>query len=183
MKVKRKGCYWWSDDFKDYDQAAGTWHTDLSEKVVAKVAEATMLYGVNPEWYIRTLTNPYDFVIRQKIKGGQEGYIGKNKAQGTTRYFVSNYGSEFKIIRPPKGPVGAFKRKNGITDALYNTVLAQVGDKWDERIHTKNQSRYEATESTIKSGFKVTDCCNMDDFNWENLNYDYYLEEVRKILI
>lgn len=182
-KVKRKGCYWWSDDFKDYDQAAGVWHTDLSEKVVAKVAEATMLYGVNPEWYIRTLTNPYDFVIRQKIKGGQEGYIGKDKAQGTTRYFVSNYGSEFKIVRPPKGPVGTFKRKNGITDALYNTVLAQVGDKWDERIHTKNQSRYEATESTIKSGFKVTECCNMDDFNWENLNYDYYLEEVEKILI
>ena len=48
-KVKRKGCYWWSDDFKDYGVGPGVWHTDLSEKVVAKVAEATILYDMNPE--------------------------------------------------------------------------------------------------------------------------------------
>ena len=119
-KTERKGAYWWSDNWKDYDAGPGHWHTDLSMMVVPKVAEAVMLHGGNPEWYLRTMTDPFDFMMRQKIIGAQKGFIGGQETQKTVRYYVSTKGSEFKVIRPAPGPVGQYKRKPKLTDKFFN---------------------------------------------------------------
>lgn len=183
-KIKRKGAYWFAESWKDYDSGAGMWHTDQSMVVVPKVAEAVMLHGVNAEWYIRTMKDPFDFMLRQKIKGEQKGFIGGKETQKTVRYYVSKAGSEFKVVRPAAGPVGQFKRKNKLTDKFFNEVMSEIGpDVWDARIHTGNKSRYEDTVSKVCSGYLVKDCCDASKFTWEDLDYDFYLAEIEKLVI
>ena len=183
-KTKRKGAYWWSNNWKDYDAGPGHWHTDLSMMVVPKVAEAVMLHGVNAEWYLRTMTDPFDFMMRQKIKGEQKGFIGGQETQKTVRYYVSKAGSDFKVIRPAAGPVGQFKRKNKLTDKFFDEVMKEIGpDVWDARIHTGNKSKYEDTTSKVCAGYLVKDCCDASKFDWNDLDYDFYLTEIEKIII
>lgn len=183
-KVKRKGTYWYAKEWKDYDEAAGNWHKDLSMMVVPKVAEAVMLYGVNPEWYIRTMVDPFDFMLRQKIKGAQKGYVGDKETQKTMRYYVSKAGEPFKVVRPAPGPVGQFKRKPKVSEKLFNEVMKEIGNGvWDARIHTGNKSKYEDTTSKVCSGFLVKDCCDSKQFNWDDVDYDFYLAEIEKLII
>lgn len=50
----------------------------------------------------------------------------------------------------PTGTIGDYKRKNGLTDQEYLSVLNTIPKgQWDERIHTKNKSRYEMVERSI----------------------------------
>ena len=35
--------------------------------------------------------------------------------------------------------VGCYKRKNGVTEAEYNRVMAETGGQWDERVCTSNK--------------------------------------------
>lgn len=189
-KKKRKGKYWFGESWKDYDEGPGHWHTDQSMTVVAKVAEQVMLYGHNPEFILRTMTDPFDFMMRQKIKGEQKGFIGARETQKTVRYYVSKAGEPFKVIRPASGPVGQYKRKNKLTDKFFETVLKEIGlGVWDERIHTgkagkpETQGRYEDTESKVCSGYLVKDCCDSKRFDWKDVDYDFYLAEIEKIII
>lgn len=183
-KVKRKGRYWWSNDWKDYDAGPGMWHTDQSMMVVPKVAEAVMLHGVNPEWYLRTMTDPFDFMMRQKIKGEQKGFIGGQETQKTVRYYVSKAGQPFTVVRPSPGPVGQYKRKSKLTDKFFESVMAEIGpDVWDARIHTGNKSKYEDTTSKVCAGYLVKDCCDASKFDWNDVDFDFYLAEIEKIII
>lgn len=187
--VKRIGKYWWSNDWKDYDAAAGKWHTDVSMMIVPKVAEQVMLHGHDPLTLLKMSRNPFDFMIRQKIKGQQIGYIGATETQKTVRYYVSTAGEPMTVIRPPSGPLGAYKRKAKIPDSLYNSVLQEVGANWDARIHVgkankpDTQTRYENTTTNIQKGFLVKDCCLASNFNWSDVDYSFYLQEIEKIII
>ena len=102
----------------------------------------------------------------------------------TTRYYVSTKGGVGKKIASPKGTIGEYKRRNGLSDAEYNAIRAQVpAGVWDERIHTKNKSKYEAVETSIESG-RLIKCCNdASDFCWEDVDFDYYIAEVKKLVI
>lgn len=183
-KIKRKGCYWYAESWEDYDEATGHWHTDNSQMVVAKIAEKVMTDGWNPEALLRIHRDPFDFMIRQKVKGGQKCFIGDTETQKTCRYYVTTNGEPMKTIKPPAGPYGEFKRKPKITDALYNSVIAEIGKGvWDSRIHTKNESKYEDVVSFVKAGYLVTDTSDAKNFEWSNIDYKYYLEEIEKIVI
>lgn len=183
-KTKRKGCYWYANDWAEYGDGPGHWHTDLSMMVVPKVAEAVMLHGVNPEWYLRTMTDPFDFMMRQKIKGEQKGFIGGQETQKTVRYYVSKAGQPFTVVRPSPGPVGQYKRKSKLTDKFFESVMAEIGpDVWDARIHTGNKSKYEDTTSKVCAGYLVKDCCDASKFDWNDVDFDFYLAEIEKIII
>lgn len=187
--VKRIGKYWYANKWEDYDSAAGKWHTDVSMMIVPKIAEQVMLYGHDPMMLLKMATNPFDFMIRQKIVGQQKGYIGSTETQKTVRYYVSKAGEAMTVVRPPSGELGAYKRKAKITDKLYNDVLKEVGSNWDARIHVgkagkpDTQTKYEFTTSKVQSGWKVKDCCKSINFNWQDLDYEFYLQEINKILI
>ena len=71
MSIKRIGAYWYAEKWEDYDAAAGKWHTDLSMMVVPKIAERVMLYGEDPMQLLKSHTDPFDFMIRQKVQGKQ----------------------------------------------------------------------------------------------------------------
>ena len=57
-----------------------------------------------------------------------------------------------------------------------------AGTPWDARIHTGNKSRHEQRELGISVGWKVMECADADDFNWSQLNYEYYIQEAEKLV-
>ena len=188
--VKRKGRYWYAEKWSDYDSGNGHWHTDNSQHVVAKVAEQVMLHGYDPRFVLHTMKDPFDFMIREKIIGAQKGFIGGKETQRTVRYYVSTKGEEFKVIKPAPGPVGQYKRKSKLTDKFFSEVMAEIGPNvWDPRVHTgkagkpETQKKYEDVKSSVKAGFLVKDCCDARAFDWSDVDYNYYLEEVNKIII
>ena len=80
--------------------------------------------------------------------------------------------------------------KNKLTDKFFNEVMAEIGpDRWDERVHVgkankpETQTKYTDTISSVCSGYLVEDCCDASRFNWNNVDYDFYLAEIEKIVI
>ncbi len=190
-KLKIKGAYWTPDPLNYAasisEASPPCWHKDLGGVVIQRAAVAAMVHDVPPEDYIRACSNPYDFMLRVKADrssqlwlGGQQG----RQVQNNTRYYVSTSGESLIKISPPSGPLGQYKRRNGVTDVEFNRIAATLApDQHDERIHTKNRSRYEQRETNIEAGWKVTECNNAARFNFANVNYDYYIAEARKLII
>lgn len=180
-KVKRKGAYWYPIEAGDYD---GVWNKDFSNMSAQKGAEACMVHDARPEDAVRLITDPFDFMLRYKTPGGARLYIGDKEQLRTVRYYVSKTGRPMKKVAIPKGEIGAYKRKNKISDAEFKRVTDEIPKgSWDERIHTKNKSTYEMTTTSIESGWLVKECNKASDFNWMDVDYDYYSEEIKKLLI
>ena len=36
--------------------------------------------------------------------------------------------------------------------------------------------------NSIEKGYLVTECNDVNDFSWDNINYDYYVAETEKIV-
>lgn len=187
-KYKLKGAYWHPDPF-DYAESISKasppcWYKDLGNIVSIRAANAAMLHGIDPEAYIRAHSDPFDFMCRVKVERGSNLYLGGQPIQGTTRYYVARSGSPMTKVSPPKGEIGAFKRANKISDQDFNRVMAEIGPGvWDERIHTKNKSKYEMVTTAIEAGWKIAECNDARNFHFDNVDYSYYLNEAKKLII
>lgn len=180
-KVKRKGAYWFPEKESDYD---GVWNKNFSNMISQRLADLTIRKGLNPEHLIRLSTDPFDFMLMYKTKGAAKVYIGDKVVSKTVRYYVSTKGEVMKKIAPPTGEHGQYKRKNKLTDDYFNKILNEIGPGvWDDRIHTKNKSKYTIAETRIEAGRLVKECNNMNNFNWLDVDFDYYVKEVEKLLI
>ncbi|MFM6929948.1 MAG: hypothetical protein ACKOX6_15870 [Bdellovibrio sp.] len=180
-KIKRKGAYWYPLEDKDYD---GVWNKDFSKLVVPKLAEQCLVHGWKPEQLIKLMTDPFDFMARYKTPSGASVYIGNRKMPKTVRYYVSKAGQPMKKISEPKGSIGQYKRAGGVSEATYEKVMAEIGPGvWDPRIHTKNKSKYEKVETSVESGYLVKECNKASDFNWADVDFDHYVEEIKKLII
>jgi hypothetical protein len=178
-KYKAKGTYWFPRSEKDYD---GVWNKDFSNMSRQKITEQCLLTGVAPEDIIRLVTNKFDFMLRYKTPGGSKVYIGGREMLKTVRYYVSLTGEPMRKVTPAKG-VG-FKRKNKLTNEYFNKILSEIPEgTWDARIHTGNKSVYKETVTSIESGYLVRQCNNASNFNFADLDYSYYLAEIRKLII
>lgn len=185
--LKLKGAYW-TPDALDYHNSISAaqppaWHKDLGNVVSVRAANAAMIHGVDPEHFIRMTTNPYDFMCRIKTKRADNLYWGHEESQRNTRYYVSNEGRELIKKSPPKGVEGAPKRANGITEAEYDRIMNETGGQWDERVCTKNKSKYETRVTKIQAGYNVQVCNDVKDFDFSTINYDWYINEARKLII
>lgn len=179
-KIKRKGAYWYPLEDKDYD---GVWNKDFSKMVVPKIAEQCLVHGWNPELMIKLCSDPFDFMSRYKTTSGSKVFIGDREMPKTVRYYVSKSGQPMKKISEAIGPVGEFKKANGVSDSEYQKVIAEIGrGVWDQRIHTKNKSKYEEREASIEAGFLVKECNDASKFNWDDVDFDHYVAEVKKLL-
>ena len=70
------------------------------------------------------------------------------------------------------------------TDEYFNSVMKEIGKGvWDERIHTKNKSVYGIVETSVQSGWKVKECNKASDFDWNDIDWRFYIEEAKKIII
>lgn len=187
-KAKRKGAYWYPEKFPDdiSNASPSAWYKDLGAQVVPRAADAAMRLGIDPRIYIYSRTDPFDFMLRAKATRGSQLYIGDKPTQRITRYYMAKNGAQLRKVSPPvAGAVpGGWKRKNGISDGEYYAILREIEPgAWDARIHTGNKSKYEDRETSLQSGWLVADCNRADQFDWKNLNYDWYIEEARKLII
>lgn len=188
-KLKQKGAYWHPDPF-DYAGSIGNssppaWHKDHSNIISTRAAVIAMVHGVDPAVVIRGHSDPYDFMLRAKVNRSDQLFIGDREVQKVTRYYVSTDGEPMVKVSPPVagGIEGRYKRANGVTKAEYERVMEANGWEWDETVCTKNRSKYTKRRTTIQSGWRVTECNDMATFRWDNLNYDYYIAEARKLVI
>lgn len=180
-KIKRKGAYWYPTNPEEY---SGVWNKDFSCLVVQKVIEQVLTKGWRTEDVVRMMTDPFDFMIRYKTPGGAKVYIGDKEMSKTVRYYVSKKGQPMKKVALPKGKIGQYKRKNKITDEVWNKVLAEIGeDVWDERIHNGKRSKYEEAVTSIESGYLLKECNVASDFDWTDVDFDYYIEHINRLKI
>lgn len=180
-KIKSKGAYWYPETDSDYD---GNWHKDMSGMVVQKAIRDVLIEGYNPEYVIRTMTDPYDFCMRYKTPKGANVFVGDKLCSKTVRYYVSTKGEAMVKKSKPKGNIGEYKRKSKITDREYNEILKQIPQgSWDPRIHTKAKTTYDIVETGIEAGRLVKVCNDISNFDFKDVDYDYYIKEVEKLII
>lgn len=174
MKVKRKGAY-------EYDLG---WHQNHSSLVVAKAAEAALVRGEDIRTFIENHDDVMDFMLRAKVPRSNRLVWGDEQIQNTSRYYISTDGDLLYKIMPAKGTPGEYKRANKITDDYFNTVTAEIGTGvWDERIHTKNKSKYEERRTDLNTGYTVQ---IMNDMKLlpavADINYDWYVIQAEKLV-
>lgn len=170
--VKRKGAY-------EYDLEMYKNHSAL---VVAKAAEACLLNGTNIKSFIENHEDIMDFMLRTKLPRTHNLEWGGEPVQNVSRYYVSTEGDILEKIMPAGGPLGQFKRKNGLLENEYQSILKEVGINWDERIHTKNKSVYEERRSGIHPKWTVQVCNDIRGCTFADINYDFYSQEAEKLV-
>lgn len=187
--LKQKGRLWHPDPL-NYTQSIAecqppAWHKDLGNVISVRAAVAAMVHGVDPAAYIRAHTNPYDFMCRAKVDRASRLEIDGKVIQSTSRYYVArNGGTMIKTSPPPADArIGAFKRKNGVTQAAYVAAMETCGWQWNAEVCTSNKSVYEDRRTGIQAGWKVVECNDVDDFDFNNVNYEYYVAEALKLII
>ena len=181
-KLKQKGAYWFPRKFPD--DLTGNWHKDYSAQVIIKAAVAHMVEGADIERFIYGHSDPFDFMCRAKVDRSSKLMIGDQEVQRITRYYVAHNGGPMRKISPPTGEPGTYRRKNGVSQFEYDTIMGQIAPgTWDERIHTKNKSKYETREMGIEAGYLVAECNEASRFDFSNLNYEWYVENAKKLVI
>lgn len=161
-KPKRKGAY-------AFDRA---WHQNHSMLIVPKAVSKYLLEGIHVEESLLSCRDIYDFCIRAKVARTHKLFYGGSPVQRITRYYASVDGKPLVKMIPSKGTIGHFKRARGVTGDYDDTV-------WQEGVHTKNKSTWKDTyHSVCKS---ATVCNKIVDFP-KDLDYDYYLNECKKLL-
>jgi len=188
LKLKTKGAYWTPDKFPDDIQNASptAWYKSFNADVSAKAAVAQMTGKATIEDFIKSWRVPFDFMLREKAQRGHVLYIGDKPQQRVTRYYVARNGQPMRKVMPPKYPgrVGLFKAAPGVSDEIWTTWYNAWGNVHNPEIHTKNRSTYEAERVTGHvTGFVVASCNAVAEFDWNNVNYDFYINEARKLLI
>lgn len=188
-KVKRKGAYDSRLPGERFDVPALGWHQNTSSLVVAKAAEAAIVKGLDVTAFIHNHTEPFDFMVRAKATGASHLVLvmddgAETPLQKTTRMYVARQGgSVFKNSPPPPNEVeGWYKRSPKVSKTDYAAWHAAWGNVHNPEIHTKNKSIYENRRTGILVGWKCAECNRAEDFDWANLNYDYYIQEAMKLV-
>lgn len=184
-KVKYKGAYAYPKTWAEY---SGWWHRDYSALCVQKAVEACLVRGVPVEVAIRDNRDPFDFMCRFKTPRGSKLLLGAVEQQRVTRYYVSRPDAGglplVKESPPPDhayASPGSFKRKNGIEDAEFYSVLRSIpADTWDARIHTANRSTYADRRISVAGCALV--CNRSADFDWSAVDYEWYIAEATKLV-
>lgn len=172
--VKRKGAY-------EYKMG---WHQDHSALVVPKAAEAALVHGRDIREFVTQHEDVMDFMMRAKVPRSSTLEWGRKRVANIVRYYVSTDGDILEKVMPAAGPIGIFKRANGIPDDWYNAVMAEIGPGvWDARVHTKNKSKYEERRMGINTGWTVMLCNDMTGFTPVDINYDFYIAEAMKLVV
>lgn len=189
-KLKRKGAY---ETLPPGERNPSGWHQNLSAMAVPMAAEAYLVRGTPIDQFIYHHPNVMDFMLRTKVDRNSRVEIDGVEYQRITRYLITKTGGTMvKVSPPPDGYVdGQWKRANGLTDQFYRQVRSELdpvgeldstGKPWDERINTKNKSKYGIRRTGIDVGWLVTPYNQIDTgIDRDNINYDYYIQAARKL--
>lgn len=164
-KVKRKGAY-------EYNRQ---WHQNHSALIVPRAVEAHLLHGVNVEQFIREWKDPFDFMLRTKVRRSDQLFWGDDPVQRVTRYYVSTNGRELSKVIPAKGIIGHYKRARGMNHHEWDDTV------WIPSLHTKNKSTWQDTCTAVEAGRLITIANNFNGM-LDNVDYQYYIEKAYKLI-
>lgn len=187
-ELKNKGSY-------EYDLASnGLWEKNFSSLIIAKAAEAALVRGENIDDFIRNHDDIHDFMLRTKVRRTdqlvvRDGMGIETPLQRITRYYAANQGGSFyKIMKPTPDQVKKwnegdhYRHENTGKYEVKNAGQKPSSGKFKlvpvEQRSPTPPNRY----SGIDVNYTVADCNDINDFNWNNLNYDYYINEARKLV-
>lgn len=186
--LKNKGAYAWKTRLSEgakwkYDSCID-WHQNHNALIIPHAAEEHLLNGADVSEVIKTHKDINDFMLCTKINRKDKLLFGGEEIQRTTRYYVTKTGGKLVKISPPTEgyTVGQWKRKNKVPDNIYAAVMNECGDNWDERIHTKNRSKYTQRETKIIGDRNLTVCNDINQANFNDIDYDYYIQEAHKLI-
>lgn len=143
-KVKRKGCYGHSKDL--------AWNQNHSSQVIAKAAEAALVYGKDIREFIINHDDIHDFTLVTKVPRSSKLLCGDRQVQNVTRFYISTDGASLTKVMPP------------LTKALAV----------DPNAPPRNMS--------VCKGWLATECNDIKRFNRATLNYEYYIKETEKLV-
>lgn len=186
-KIKQKGLLWHPDPDDYLGSIANAnppaFHKDLSNIVSIRAAVQAMVKGVDPAQWIVAHRDSFDFMLRARCDRASVLMLGDREMPKTLRYYVALRGEPLIKVSPPVGPEGAYKRANGVSKADYARVMAETHEEWSEAVCTKNKSRYVTRRTGIETGYVVAECNDARRFDWANVNFQYYVEQTRRLII
>lgn len=199
--MKRIGAYAYTKVIDDPATREVPWHKNHSSLIIQKAAVAAMIYNQPIENTIHRCTDPLDFIIKAKVDGKSRWCLDKpvwwgddkvldrpTKIQKTSRIYVSKKGGKLvKIMPPTKAQIDHYQtghhyqhRNTGDykvirpgakpPSGMYDPVADPVTTPPDRRIG-------------YQVGWGVKECNNLTDFDWSDLDYDYYINEAKKLVI
>lgn len=169
-KVKAKGAY----------EIEKPWHKDPSALCVPRAAQAVFLHGLDVDAALAIQTDPFDWMIRARARGGDKVYFGEEEAGARiVRFYCTTEGDPVSMRRPPPPgkKIGDFKKAPGVSDAAYDA--ANRTGVWNSEIHTKARSVYDYRTSAVCKGHLATRCDVASQFDWSRLDRSYY----RKLVV
>jgi hypothetical protein len=98
--IKRKGDY-------DHEMLSGStggqlaWHRDFSGLVIPKAAEAAFIHDIDPTWFIANHDDPYDFMMRGRVKGASRFEQNGAELQKVIRYYIATGHPPLTKVMPP----------------------------------------------------------------------------------
>lgn len=150
-------------------------HKNFSMLVIPKALEAYFVEGISPEEFIHNHNDIYDFFKRTKLNRSssllsrvydEKGNVSSQyELQRITRYYVSGYQEYHKDTKTYS--------YHGTGNTLIK-VMPPLKGKENDR------------EFNIEAGYLCTECNDMNATSVEQikskLNYQYYVDEVYKII-
>ncbi len=131
-KIKRVGAYQYltPTDEQWQKQPERGWHQNLGGLVIPKAAEAVMLRGESLEDFIRSHTDPFDFMLRVKVPRSSRLMHGETQVQNISRYYVAQRGARLTKIMPPTANKPDKERHISI-EASHDVALCNVASHFD----------------------------------------------------
>ena len=184
-KTKQKGAY-----VSEVGAGAGdpAWHKDHSQMVVPKIAVKYLQHGGDIMTYLKQHPDMFDFMLRAKVRRTDQIVWNEQKQQKICRYYVSQGGSPLRITRPMTEKQ---REQCGATVAKLRDRIckAKPGDdkyKWYQnavRDLAKNQEKLRTNgQSSVVCGGRTVQLCNSMQHMTLPIDFDYYVEEVRKLV-
>jgi hypothetical protein len=130
------------------------WHQNHSSMVIAKVAEKAIVQGVNIREALHAHEDIMDFMIL--VKAPKNSMLSYSNKSG---------GLDFKVQNVTRYIVS----KNGVTLTKHMPPTKTKPDKW----RTFN----------VESGYTVQICNDVKDIDKSSIDYDYYANEVEKLVL
>lgn len=178
-------------------------HKNFSMLIIPKALEAYFVEGTDPEQFIMSHNDIYDFFKRTKINKTDKLYlrdinnkgniIGQEELQRVTRYYVSGY-QEYckekkvfsfygtgKVLVKEMPPL-----KPKITKKLQTQYSKAIEQGFNGTIEQYAESIKKLRNTNIESGYLCTVVNDMTNFSVEQMkstiNYQYYIDEVYKVI-
>lgn len=154
------------------------WHQNHSMLVVPKAAEAHLIRGVDIETFLLNHKDDFDFCLSIRMKKPWVLKWGDSQIQGTSRYYISKTGKSLVKIGPELPRITRKKQE------ILKSEIAQGRSGRGLFKLTKSGEPVPLTPVPRKIGSNVnwkTTICNDGIIDRSDIDYDFYIGEVRKL--